>query len=42
MKKYWLKIQFKEFKPQTKIYFDEHNIFIDLKELNNVDFSEIQ
>ena len=30
----------KEFKPQTKIYFDEHNIFIDLKELNNVDFSE--
>jgi lipopolysaccharide export system permease protein len=30
----------KEFKPQTKIYFDEHNIFIDLRELNNVDFSE--
>ena len=30
----------KEFKPQTKIYFEKHEIFIDLKQLNNVDFSD--
>ena len=28
-----------EYKPQTKIYFEKHEIYIDLKELNNVDFS---
>ena len=30
----------KEYKPQTKIYFKEHNILINLKDFNNVDFSE--
>ena len=29
-----------QYKPQTKIYFEKHEIFINLKELNNVDFSE--
>ncbi|MDC3077231.1 LptF/LptG family permease [Flavobacteriales bacterium] len=29
-----------EYKPQTKIYFEKHEIYIDLKELNNVDFSD--
>ena len=24
-----------EYKPQTKIYFEKHEIYIDLKELNN-------
>ena len=28
-----------EYKPQTKIYFEKHEIYIDLKELNNVDFT---
>ena len=30
----------KEYKPQTKIYFKEHVIYINLKEFNNVDFSD--
>ena len=30
----------KQFKPQTKIYFEKHEIYIDLKNLNNVDFSD--
>ena len=29
-----------EYKPQTKIYFEKHEIYIDLKQLNNVDFSD--
>jgi len=30
----------KQYKPHTQIYFEEHEIFIDLKQIYNVDFSE--
>ena len=30
----------KQYKPHTQIYFKEHEIFIDLKQIYNVDFSE--